>query len=68
MKRNVSIEIARRFYREVKVLAASQSTYSQFRRYLSPKFTRHSIAWHAWRQFMEQDEKVDAVQEKLAVG
>lgn len=65
MKRNESIENARRFYREIKTLAASQSTYGQFRRFITPKFRRHSIAWHTWRQFVEQDKKVDRIQECL---
>ena len=65
MKRNTGIKNARRFYREIKALAASQSTYGQFRRFLSPKFRRHSIAWCAWRQFIEQNEKVDTLRECL---
>lgn len=65
MKRNKRIEIAKRFYREIKGLCRCQSTYEQFRRVLPPKFNKHSIAWHAWRAFMEQDKKVDAIQERL---
>lgn len=63
--RNESIKNAKRFYREIKGLVATQSTYGQFRRFLSPRFNKHSIAWHAWRAFMEQEKKVDAIQECL---
>ena len=65
MKRSVSIKNAKRFYREIKALAASQSTYGQFRRFLTPKFRRHTVAWHAWRALMEQEKKVDTIQECL---
>lgn len=64
MKKTGSIKYAKRFYREIKSLTASQSTCNYFGRFLQ-KFKRHSIAWHAMRQLGEQRKRVDAIQERL---
>lgn len=67
MERNNSTRIAKRFYREIKSLAASQSTCNYFGRFLH-KFKRNSIAWHTLKQLAEQHRRVDVIQEKLVVG
>jgi hypothetical protein len=64
MKKTESIKTAKRFYREIKNLAASQSTCSYFGRFLR-KFKRNSIAWHALKQLAEQHKRVDVIQERL---
>ena len=65
MKRDKHTKYAKRFYREIKNLVASQSTCDYFGRFLH-RFNRRSIAWHTSKHLAEQHKRVDAIQEILA--